>query len=214
MTTPDCEICVEFEASHVPEHYLFRGVPEAGRVLAQTDEFVLVPDFAPMMPGHVLLFTRSHALSMADHLRDGADDGELASVLERYSMFYGALAVIEHGSTLEVERARPCIAHAHLHLLPLDADPLIREFTRESAQETTESAWPEIVRAAGHEYVLVGGGESVTMCVDWHPPARQYARSLVGRVLGLLPPQTYSDVCIAPDLVSAIISEWSADDAG
>lgn len=215
MEPPDCEICVEFDAAYAPEHYLYRGVSSAGRILAQTDHFVLVPDYAPLMSGHLLLFAREHALSMADYLSvGGTRANEIPQLLSRYTSQYGAPALIEHGSTLEVERERPCVAHAHLHLLPLAADDLKNEFARDSGGAATTATWSDVSQASGREYVLVGSSESVIMAVNWRPPARQYARALVGRTLGLSAFQTYSDTCIVPDIVAATISEWNADSAG
>lgn len=213
MKPHNCEICVEFDAAQAPEHYLFRGVPQAGRILVRTDHFVLVPDYAPLTRGHLLLFSRVHTLSMADYLAlGGTHASDLVQVLERYTQRYGAPMIIEHGSTLEIERESPCIAHAHFHLLPFAAADFTYEFERDLGASATTATWTDLPQVSGREYVLVGTKESVALAVNWRPPARQYARSLVGRTLGLSTSQTYSDSCIMPDVVAATIQEWNADD--
>ncbi len=201
----DCEICVEFGSSHIPKHYVLRGVPDEGRILESTEHFVLVPDYAPLVPGHLLLFARVHALSMADYLSSGGStrEDELLQMLERYSARHTDYGIIEHGSTLDVERDRPCIAHAHLHLLPITADDL--------KAEVRTARWSDIAQVSGREYVLVGDSESLNVAMDWRPPVRQYARSLVGRLLGLPELMIYSDTCIVPDTVAATITEWNTN---
>lgn len=210
MHSDGCEICTEFHTTPAPDHYRFRGVPADGRVLAETDHFVLVPDYAPLIPGHLLLFTRAHTLSMADCLADdGTHASELLEFLDSYGDECGTLAIIEHGSTVDLERETPCIAHAHLHILPLAAEALVRGFSGDSEDTVTVATWADVSGLSGHEYVLVGDSRSLRLARDWHPPVRQYARFLVGRALGLPDARTYSDTCIFPEVVAATVSEWS-----
>lgn len=211
---PPCEICLELNEGIYSPHYALRGIPASGREIMRTGRFVLAPDYAPLVAGHLLLFTMGHALSIADHIAAGsgtADD--LDTVFGEYRARYGALTAIEHGSTHEVERDHPCIAHAHLHLFPLDSGPIVEVFSRDGGSQVEMRSWGGMAETArGREYVLVGDGTGVAIAVDWAPPQRQYARSLVGAVLELTPNEIYSDTCLAPDVVMSTLENWRPED--
>jgi hypothetical protein len=171
---------------------------------------VLVPDYAPLTPGHLLLLARPHALSTADHLQISPLAGaQLVELFDEYLRRYDHLTIIEHGSTPAVERDAPCIAHAHLHLLPLEVSDVRAVFRNDVSPSHQHIPWADLPNvASGLEYVLVGGRDDFDIALEWHPATRQYARSLVTRTIDLPLSQAYSDTCVLPELVEATLAEW------
>ena len=95
-------------------------LPGAAGMLWGDEEFFVIPDIAPIIPGHLLLLTTRHHLSM------GAVPEHSHDVLERHAeridhimrAGFGRPALfVEHGATRPHE-AGSCIDHAHWHCLP------------------------------------------------------------------------------------------------
>lgn len=210
MHKPQCEICTEFDSPQVPTHYQLRGVPKGGREIARSRHFVLVPDYAPLMNGHLLLLSTPHELSMADHLAGTPQaQNDLTAFFDMYLGHYGRMTVVEHGSTDAIERETPCIAHAHLHLLPIEVGELRQQFRADASPADLSIAWSDLPRvAAGSEYVLVGERDHLDVAAGWSPTSRQYARSITSAARNLSAKQTYSDTCISPEMVQMTLTDW------
>lgn len=97
------------------------GLPGEPGVIARDADFLLMPDVAPLVEGHVLLVTREH------HQCAGAFGPRLWSraqvwrdrVSRLYEKAYGSreLLLFEHGPATP-QGGGACIDHAHWHLLP------------------------------------------------------------------------------------------------
>jgi diadenosine tetraphosphate (Ap4A) HIT family hydrolase len=113
---PNCPFCAD---------NLDRSAAACDEILFRDRLISVVPDLGPLCPGHLLAASRRHVLSM----------GELgSSALERISATltdlctklapefgdHGGYLLFEHG-TPPVDGSRgACIAHAHLHMLPME----------------------------------------------------------------------------------------------
>ncbi|MFC9919650.1 hypothetical protein [Agromyces binzhouensis] len=216
-TSPsDCEICIELGGGVQPEYYAVWGVPDTGRVLRRNSRLALVPDLAPLHPNHCLLFATSHFLSFADFLSEDRDarTAEVIEFIEEYRSQFGTVTLIEHGSTASLERDPSCVTHAHIHLFSVDAAAVLDIFRAEAGIRVSSPLGLREVtdHAFGREYVMVGNLESMQLAIDWAPPHRQYARSLVGRATGLSLDSTWSDKCLNPSIVRASLADWGAAD--
>ncbi len=87
----------------------------------ETDNFVLLPDISPIVPGHSLLITRRHFSSFARVPQSYVD--ELRHFIRRCRALslahHSDLVLFEHGSSDSEMRSGACIHHAHIHLLPV-----------------------------------------------------------------------------------------------
>jgi diadenosine tetraphosphate (Ap4A) HIT family hydrolase len=118
-----CTFCAEIEGGD--EHNLLRRLlgPDAGSsyLLAETENFVLIPGVGSLMPGYLLAVPRRHVLSfghLPEHLGPELDGllGRAESWIDRT---YGRGTVMfEHGPASFVERGGSCTDHAHLHVVP------------------------------------------------------------------------------------------------
>ncbi len=96
------------------------NLPGASAVLWGDEEFLAIPDVAPIEPGHLLLVSTKHWFSMGAMPHSSYEFLERhASRLERtIELGFGKKAIfIEHGATRPHE-AGSCIDHAHWHCLP------------------------------------------------------------------------------------------------
>jgi diadenosine tetraphosphate (Ap4A) HIT family hydrolase len=118
-----CTFCAEIEGRD--EHNLLRRLlgPGVGTsyLLAETENFVLIPGVGSLMPGYMLAVPRRHVLSFGHlPLRHAA---ELDGLLERAERWIQRLhgrgtLMFEHGPASFVERGGSCTDHAHLHVVP------------------------------------------------------------------------------------------------
>ena len=112
-------------------------LPGAAAALWGDDQFLVIPDVAPIRPGHVLLLPTRHYLAM------GAIPHDLVPQLERHisqihstmqAAFSRDAIFIEHGAVRPHE-AGSCIDHAHWHCLP-DEDDILEELARRDMHGT------------------------------------------------------------------------------
>lgn len=131
-----CPFCSEL-ASRLPPEAIADHVND--RILWETDNYVVLADISPLVPGHVLLIPRRHDLSF------GAADAATRPELDRlvHSTRQALLGnfghpgvLLEHGSDATADGGG-CVAHAHWHLVPADIDmaPALNRF---AARDVTE----------------------------------------------------------------------------
>jgi diadenosine tetraphosphate (Ap4A) HIT family hydrolase len=102
----------------------FRGILKAdvtSEIIYEGTDFVIMPDTAPVVPYHLLIISRDHLFSMG-HVREQQSQ-ELQSIKQRVRHFNREVAgqptlFYEHGAC-GTTSGSACIAHAHLHALPL-----------------------------------------------------------------------------------------------
>jgi ATP adenylyltransferase len=114
---PDSKICAlcnaVADATLFPDPFLFNSK------LYETPRFVVLPSLGPLMPGHIMIVSKEHYLSLASMGQDAVNEyDELAAYLRNGPFLQGSNALeAEHGSTLE-DKAGACVVHAHVHLMP------------------------------------------------------------------------------------------------
>lgn len=137
-------------------------LPGAAATLWGDEYFLVVPDVAPVRPGHLLLLSTRHYLAM------GAVPKHLVSRLENHvrlindvmNVSFGRNAIfIEHGAGSS-HTAGSCIDHAHWHCLPDDGEDVLEQLTRRGMQGTLEP-FDDIRKKYeyGESYFLVRKGD-------------------------------------------------------
>jgi diadenosine tetraphosphate (Ap4A) HIT family hydrolase len=126
-----CLLCDEFH--HTAPLSVKLGlcsVPRAN-LLLESENFVLLPDISPLVPGHSLLVPREHYPSFAQI--PGSRIQELRNFKDECVAFisehHAEPLLFEHGSGPLEPRSGACIHHAHIHLLPLVAP--VQQWMRE-----------------------------------------------------------------------------------
>jgi ATP adenylyltransferase len=121
-----CPFCVELkEKRDDSDFHLRTGGVIPSRVLFEDRFFLIVPDIAPIVEGHILLITREHMPSMGFLDSAGIDRLEVlmatvSSIIE--DAFKCRPIFFEHGSVDDFQRAGCCVDHAHIHAVPLGID--------------------------------------------------------------------------------------------
>lgn len=99
-------------------------LPEC-RLLYEGRHWVILPTIGALVPGYVLLVSKRHCLSVMDC--SGDEIAELERLLVRLRSVLGDVyrtpcIAFEHGSGCGTGMDSACIAHCHLHVLPLEED--------------------------------------------------------------------------------------------
>lgn len=111
----------------------YENMVREGRVLHETDNFLVVPTIGQMgIEGYLLVLSKEHKIGVGDvadsqhkELRDVVD--HTRSVLQQQ---YGVPSLVfEHGPRVCGVRGGGCLDHAHLHVVPgvTIAKPLLEE---------------------------------------------------------------------------------------
>jgi len=121
-----CALCAEFGAVP-PLEIKVDGVNLGNRILKQCEDLLLIPTLGPLADGHCLICTKSHHISFGHFLGSGGNQGELelfvSDVKQNLGDIYGKPTIIfEHGPNASGSLLGCGTDHAHLHVVPTDAD--------------------------------------------------------------------------------------------
>jgi diadenosine tetraphosphate (Ap4A) HIT family hydrolase len=120
----DCDFCP-------PKRFVLNkraGLPGAAGTIWGDREFLLVPDVSPIFPGHLLLLTTRHYLSIGAVPEEHYElfEDHVFRIDQMMRTAFGKPAIfIEHGAT-QPHEAGSCIDHAHWHCLP-DSGQIMRD---------------------------------------------------------------------------------------
>lgn len=96
----------------------------ASRPLWETEHFVVVPSLGALVEGHVMVVSKSHALSAA--ALDARSAATLVDVLARVQEVirsrWGSAVTFEHGPSVAGSSVGCTVDHAHVHVLPQPAN--------------------------------------------------------------------------------------------
>jgi len=100
-----------------------QGVPiehegtNANAIIVRTSHFILIPALGPLVPGHTLVVSKKHSLSLSCLPAKVHSDYRCLRIrLRQYCNERGdSLLEAEHGG---ISDRGPCIQHTHVHLLP------------------------------------------------------------------------------------------------
>ncbi|HEU5059605.1 MAG TPA: diguanylate cyclase [Kofleriaceae bacterium] len=188
-----CRFCPELagEVRSSEFHAVTEGrVPV--RYVRQTDNFAVFPALGHIVPGHVLLTTKRHWLSMAQIVPGLFDEleGLLAATRSRLMHLYGGdVLVYEHGQVSPENQCGACVDHAHLHLVPISSpvDERVRRRLSEAhtAQEIALFEELPALAARGEGYLLLQDARGRRTYYDAPTVPSQYLRKLTCEAMGL-----------------------------
>jgi diadenosine tetraphosphate (Ap4A) HIT family hydrolase len=109
-----CALCLAVaDAARNEQPFLYN------RKLVETRQFLVLPSLGPLVPGHVMVVSKTHCTSLAAMGADAIEEYEsLAVRLRGAPLLRGSNPLeAEHGSTAD-DKAGACVIHTHVHWLP------------------------------------------------------------------------------------------------
>jgi ATP adenylyltransferase len=160
------------------------------RVPLESGSFVVIPSVGPLVTGHVLLCPKKHFKSFAQI--PAMLEDEFAEMKKKLSAIlsetYGQrVHYFEHGSAKNAQHPVCTVEHAHLHLVPTDAEiwPTIQ---RQFAWQQIESSIADLFDAVGDmEYIWYESPEGVSVVAKGIEGTfeSQYLRKVFAKAIGL-----------------------------
>lgn len=153
----ECELCrpARRQASRGLSRLLGTEALEL-EVLAQTLDFLVILDTAPVTAGHVLIIPRAHERSFARYwsCMPKRVDAIVDAVRATLRHATGQRAVVcEHGLGRLAKGHAGCVEHAHLHVIPAE-EPLADSFSRTGVDLRETAQVAELVSRAAHKQYL------------------------------------------------------------
>jgi len=126
ISNDDCVFCDEITGSKALSTLIKGTAIPHESYMAETDSLVLIPDVSPIIRGHCLIVTRKHMHSFAQAEKDVWNDlSKIKQVAIDYFIPHSSrYFFFEHGASPELKTSGGCIAHAHIHLIPIAIDML------------------------------------------------------------------------------------------
>ena len=89
------------------------------RKLLETQRFIVLPSLGPLVPGHVMVVSKSHCDSLASMGLEAVLEYDCLAANLRTAPFLRDNDPLEaeHGSTAD-DKAGACVVHTHVHWLP------------------------------------------------------------------------------------------------
>jgi ATP adenylyltransferase len=109
-----CALCVAVrDATWDTPSFLYN------RKLLETDQFVVLPSVGPLVPGHVMVVSKTHSYSLSSMGADAVSEYDALAARLRTAPFLrnGVPLEAEHGSTAD-DKAGACVIHTHVHWVP------------------------------------------------------------------------------------------------
>lgn len=206
------DLCAELSGSADTEFSrTYEGDPES-RILLETTNFAMVVDISPLVEGHLLVVPKKHyrnfASAMLDYRHEAVQITRRARDWLRET--YGSVALFEHGSTSD-QFGGACIAHAHIHVLPVEASGLVAVMRRDELELIALpdiTSWTEIAETPRH-YLLCSDGERSVVTFPSARVRHQYLRSAAAEVLGIPDPHWDWSLVIRRDLLRNTVRRYS-----
>lgn len=122
-----CSFCSEI--NRLTNNNLFLSIlrftlSKEDRILFETDNFIIIPSLGALVPGHLLIVSKLHYISIGHCPASYYSELEyLVNAVRIASKIVFKLPVIafEHGASVEA-MGGSSIDHTHLHVLPIDED--------------------------------------------------------------------------------------------
>lgn len=152
------DIASEISTGILPEQFR-TNLERQSRILAQTQNLVLLPTVSPLCVGHVLVFSKEEHLNFGEVQRVYASiRDEIQSLIAEYAVKFGRPLIFEHGSMRGGQVA--CgVSRAHIHLLPqigINTAGIETAIQRELGPAVTSSFAD--LRGLGREYIFLSEG--------------------------------------------------------
>lgn len=161
---------------------------ERGGSLLEEWPFRLVVDRAPVSKWHLLLIAAEHIKSFssfsAQELALASDIIERAKSILHRSLGYKYFVVGEHGLAWNSHGRRCGIDHAHLHIVPFKAPPLIH-YAPDIARVEPLTGIRDLAQFSGKDYFFLESANQIPVIAlaEWFEP--QLFRRLIASSLRL-----------------------------
>jgi diadenosine tetraphosphate (Ap4A) HIT family hydrolase len=183
-----CVLCnVVNDSDDAPVREILSRDILAKEAMIEVNDAVVVADVAPLVPGHTLIMSRHHVLSMS-HLASYQIQEVRALLLRVGNVLrqaYGkSVIAFEHGLCDPSVSGECSVDHAHLHVLPFDG-PLASRFSQ-TFQVTALDSLTDLPDAitSREEYLLLIDGEGRCLLAFPSGPTRQYFRRAISEATG------------------------------
>jgi diadenosine tetraphosphate (Ap4A) HIT family hydrolase len=183
------------------------------RLLSESTQAAALVDLSPMVLGHALVCPRLHYFSAAQSLQDPQCHylDFLSPFLEQYQQVFGDYVVLEHGSTDSMSGSA-CISHAHLHVLPLQLDPIVNRMSADGLVLEEVGSWAGLadVGSDNAPYFLAADRESIVVARRAPRMPNQYFRTVIGVELDIPPEECDWAVVIRRHIFEQTLEAWES----
>jgi diadenosine tetraphosphate (Ap4A) HIT family hydrolase len=208
------DLCAELSGSAVTEFSRTYEKNPQSRILLESTNVAMIVDISPLVEGHLLVVPKKHYLNFASVMLDYRH--EAVQVTQRAKDWvretYGSVTLFEHGSTSD-QSGGACIAHAHIHVLPIAATGLVAVMRRDELELTELSditSWTEIAETP-RPYLLCSDGEHSFVTFPSGRVRHQYLRSAAAEVLGIPDPQWDWSLVIRRNLLRNTVRRYKGN---
>lgn len=148
----NCCLCAELRGEPDSEFYQrYQGVPP-NRIVAETENFVVIPSIGQVVEGYLLIVAKVHHASMG--CLSHGEIKELEDLMERtrhlLTRTYGRPLFFEHGVVDGIESGGCGITHAHIHAVPLTANIDLRPLIQQSFRGCSIQSLTVLTQKAFH----------------------------------------------------------------
>jgi len=174
----DCTFCTEFAGKD----------DGPGRIIAESDGWVLLPTVGCFTPGYCLFMPVDHLDAAADLTPRDLERVESAveDMRDRISTVFGPTILAEHGSR-GCQLGAGCCTHCHLHLIPVPEPDAVTESYRATGADpilvTGLADLPAVVEGP-YLHLSPRPGQHLLWPADSRF-ARQYVRRVCARLHGM-----------------------------
>lgn len=156
MLTQQCTFCLQFE-HRIPNGVILDAFGwQFDRIALATKSFVITPAAGCFVLGYLLIIPKRHVTSIAQLSCEELIEieGIKSKISSYYQQFYKVSATFfEHGTADSNHVAPSCIAHAHLHALPLQV-PIAGTFIKHYTTKTiVDAELPRNYATANYLYI-------------------------------------------------------------
>lgn len=215
ITCDGSDLCEELGGSlETAFSLVYQGNP-VSRTICATDRLRIIADLSPLCVGHLLLLPVEHYLSFAQLVSDDSAEllGLLDEIVPRYVDTFGALTILEHGSSLDM-KSTACISHAHWHLLPI-AGGAVHDLILADGLVSTEVPSLDALSSIGPgAYFFCLDNTGLRVYGAETQVRGQYLRSVAGRILGIPDPLWDYSLSVRPELLRETMirtSRWGPE---
>jgi diadenosine tetraphosphate (Ap4A) HIT family hydrolase len=178
----NCPLCSEINIGRIPYDY---DVDISDRVLADSENTMLLVDICPIVNGHVLLISKIHYLCIGAIPNRQRTEFEyiLNTAIANVEKQYGKTTIVEHGSCHSGNDAS-CIEHAHLHIIPGEYD-FMESSSRFKIKEVNDMWEISSMYLVDKPYVYIKSKGKQYLVSEIDGIEKQFARRVVGKHLGM-----------------------------
>ncbi len=204
VTCPFCYLVAKGQNYSLPK--------DGSGVIYQGNKFVIVPDIAPLALHHLLIISCEHIYALATlPQKEREEINQLKRRIRRFHQQVSKLNTLffEHGSCSGYS-GTACIAHAHLHAVPLSLQHLTK-ILQESLSLLGEPGKSSIKS----DYLYAEFAEDSELYWEDNLKKRQFFRILTANALGNLNRAKWQncrqghELSISRELVGACVKSWN-----